>query len=71
MRSESEIKLLKIRQHYLDLLLQISEEKVIDLQSYSFLIMRIETCRELLIECRKEYLLNPALKRKLSNANNY
>lgn len=51
-RSDAEIKLLTIRQRYLDALRRVLSAKVVNLEAYRYLAAKLITCEELLRECR-------------------
>lgn len=56
-RSDTEIKLLKIRQGLLDALRALRDgSKVVPLQQYRRVMVQFMVCEELLSECRREYL---------------
>lgn len=64
MRSEAEIKLLMIRQKLTDAMRVVSDQKVVDMDLYRRLAVKLEVVRELLIECRKQALFNkPPMRR--------
>ncbi len=51
-RTDSEIKILTIRQRYSDAMRKLMARDVIDMEAYRYLCVRLEVCKVLLSECR-------------------
>lgn len=56
MRSDSEIRLLKIKQRLLDSMIAIKSSKVVNFAAFNLIQAKLEVCEELLVICRKQSL---------------